>query len=384
MSVQWRSRAAVRDSAGMRSRPQHAVTGRTSRTRRLPKRTDRAVVPEFQVGMTGEPGGPGFPDPPVGGPPQPELSPEEVKAAAKRKQRAILALTLVMLIGIGVIVYPFAGGWFNSKKQAEAVTGYVDAIESVDAQVMLEKAREYNANLPVMPIGDFYTEVAQYPPEYQEYLALPGSTVMGRLTIPKIEVDLPIYHGTSDDVLMKGVGHLYGTHLPVGGPSTHAALSAHSGMLDKRMFDRLPELKVGDHFFINVLGEELAYQVVSTEVYTPEEGVEHIVRVPGEDLVTLITCTPYGINTHRLLVTGSRVDGPAKKLGYEIGPTGMVERPWWIWPLIVLVLIAIGIGAYVLQKVKRQSAARLHDQDVDDKGLFLEGASVGDPPADRM
>lgn len=273
---------------------------------------------------------------------------------ARRKQRMIMALTLVMLIGVGIVVYPFAGGWLNSRKQAEVVTGYVDAVASVDSQAMLDKAREYNRDLPIMPISDFYTEVAQYPPEYVEYLSLPGSNVMGRLTIPKIEVDLPVYHGTSDDVIQRGVGHIYGTSLPVGGVGSHAALSAHSGMLDKRMFDRLGELRVGDHFFVMVMGEQLAYQVISTEVLTPEEGVEQIVRDPNRDLVTLITCTPYGVNTHRLLVTGTRIEGPAENLGYEIRPTGLVEHAWWIWPLIVLILVSVGSGGYVYQKTKKQ------------------------------
>lgn len=272
-----------------------------------------------------------------------------------------MALTMVMLLGVGVIVYPFAGGWFNSKKQAEVVTGYVESVKSVDSVLMLQRAREYNQNLPVMPIGDFYTEVSQYPPEYKEYLSIPGDSVMGRLTIPDIEVDLPIYHGTSDDVLQRGVGHIYGTHLPVGGPGTHAALSAHSGMLDKRMFDRLPELEVGDYFFITVLDEELAYQVISTAEFTPEDGVEQIVRHPGEDLVTLIICTPYGINTHRLLVTGTRVEGPPEKLGYEIGPTGQVQRAWWVWPLIVMVLVSVGSGVYAYQRSQRTGTTEHKD-----------------------
>ncbi len=279
---------------------------------------------------------------------------EEPQVVNKRKQRNILVLTVLMLVGVGLIAYPFVGGWLNSKKQAEAVTGYIDAVANTDAQAMLAKAREYNASLPIMPIGDYYTEIAQHPPEYAEYLSLPSTSVMGRLTIPKIEVDLPVYHGTSDDVLAKGVGHIYGTSLPVGGIGTHSALSAHAGMVDKRMFDRLHELKVGDHFFITVLDEDLAYEVISTEAFTPEDAVKQIVRDPDQDLVTLITCTPYGINSHRLLVTGTRIEGPAEKLGYEIGPSGQVERAWWILPLILLVLGSLGSGAYIYRKSKRQ------------------------------
>lgn len=357
-------RSTVRDSGGVRSTRRPGAESSASTLEGAPW----GHLPKTGPAPGASPdGGPGAT--PAGsagdGVPERVVSPEEKRLIAKRKQRMVLALTMVMLVGVAIIVYPFAGGWFNSKKQAEVVTGYVDAVASVDSLAMLEKAREYNRNLPIMPIGDFYTEVAQYPPEYVEYLSLPGSRVMGRLTIPVIEVDLPIYHGTSDDVLQRGVGHLYGTSLPVGGIGSHAALSAHSGMLDKRMFDRLGELEVGDHFFINVLGEELAYQVISSEVYTPEEGVEKIVREPGEDLVTLITCTPYGINTHRLLVTGTRVEGPSKNLGYEIGPTGMVESPWWIWPLIVLVLVSVGSGVYVYQKAKKQPTG---DEESDQPG----------------
>lgn len=271
----------------------------------------------------------------------------------KRQRLAIVLLTLAMLLGSGLIAYPFVGGWFNSKEQAEAVTGYVQATENINAQDLLARAREYNVQLPIMPIGDYYTEIADYPPEYVEYLAVPKSDVMARLSIPSIEVDLPVYHGTSDEVLGKGVGHIYGTSLPVGGVGSHAALSAHSGMIDKRMFDRLPDVAVGDHFFITVLGEELAYEVISAEVYIPEEGVEKIVREPDADLVTLITCTPYAVNTHRLLVTGTRVAGPAQRLGYEIGPTGHVEQAWWVWPLVALVAMSIGSGIFAFVRLRR-------------------------------
>lgn len=279
----------------------------------------------------------------------------------KKQTTAIILLTLLMLFGTALIAYPFVGGWFNSKEQAEAVTGYVAASKNVDSAALLKRAHRYNEELPVMPIGDYYTEIAQYPPEYVEYLSLPQTDVMARLSIPAIHVDLPVYHGTSDEVLSRGVGHIYGTSLPVGGMGTHAALSAHSGMVSKRMFDRLPELKVGDYFFITVLDEELAYQVISTEAYTPDEGVAKIVRKDDQDLVTLITCTPYGINTHRLLVTGSRVEGPPKRLGYDIGPTGESETAWWLWPLVALVGVSVGSGILAARRLKKRSTQEGED-----------------------
>lgn len=217
--------------------------------------------------------------------------------------------TLLFLAFLTILDYPFLARLYNEQNQGEVVLSYEGQVEQLpdeEQQEMLRASSAYNEKLASGLWGGIgETEEALH----EEYEALldTGGGIMGRIEIPKLHVDLAIYHGTSEEALSQGAGHLEGSSLPVGGESTHASISAHRGLVTKKMFTNLDELEEGDFFILHVLGEDLYYQV--GEIYTilPEEVEELTIR-RGEDLVTLITCTPYGINTHRLCVEGHRIE----------------------------------------------------------------------------
>ena len=230
-----------------------------------------------------------------------------------KKHLSTILLVLVFFIGCSLMLYPIVSDWWNSKVQTRAVTEYGDAVDAVDAQTceeILSQAESYNASLAALdyPLSGYDVLSA----EYNQALNLSSSDVMGYITIEKLGVELPIYHGTSDAALAAGVGHLEGSSLPVGGASTHAVLSAHRGLPTSRLFTDLDKMEVGDTFTVTVLNRTLTYQVDQILIVEPQD-VAALQIVQGEDLCTLLTCTPYGINTHRLLVRGHRVDTPASK-----------------------------------------------------------------------
>lgn len=211
--------------------------------------------------------------------------------------------------GAVVFCYPAVSNYLNQKNQAQVVQNYEQAVAGQDEDFLAEewaKAEEYNENLAGDPVHDPFVPGSGYalPDNYMDVLNLDG--VMGRITIPKIDVDLPIYHGTDAETLEKGVGHIESTSLPIGGEYRHAVLTGHRGLPSAELFTRLDELEQGDRFYIHVLDATLAYQVDQILTVEPQE-LENLVAEPGQDYVTLVTCTPYGINTHRLLVRGTRV-----------------------------------------------------------------------------
>lgn len=229
------------------------------------------------------------------------------------KRKALIAvLILVILLGIACIFYPLAANYLYENQQDIIITEYTEAVEDTDSELLadaLAAAQAYNEKLltsttvltdPFDPDA-FETDDE----EYESLLNLNGDGVMGYIEIPKIDVMLPIYHGTSDAVLEQGIGHLQNSSLPVGGTGTHAVLSGHTGLADKRLFTDLTELEEGDSFYITVLGETLSYQVDLISVVEPYDT--SLLQIEsGQDYVTLLTCTPYGVNDHRLLVRGVR------------------------------------------------------------------------------
>ncbi|QNP55305.1 class C sortase [Tessaracoccus defluvii] len=255
---------------------------------------------------------------------------------------ATAALALVGLVGVLVMLYPSTASWVAQYNQSKII---VDIDRAVDEQPLnrldeaIARAREYNAALTggalVAPGSNVPTGEGTVEGNLDYYAMLDaGNSMMARLRIDSIQVDLPIYHGTTDAVLEKGVGHLQGTSLPVGGESQHSVLTAHRGLPSAKMFDDLGKVKLGETFTIEVFGEVFTYQVIETQTIEPQETQALVPRF-GEDLVTLVTCTPLGINTHRYLVTGERVTPT---------PIADVERagsrpeipgfPWW----------ALGVG----------------------------------------
>lgn len=256
----------------------------------------------------------------------------------------------MFLIALGLILYPVISNYVNQRYASEIFTAYQEVIAQTDNGILMqerEKAIAYNQTLvPRTESGSGYTQEAlqSASENYDSILNLTGDGIMGYIEIPKINVHLPIYHGTGDSSLSKGVGHLLGSSLPVGGKSTHTILSGHSGMASQTMFTDLEQLTIGDVFYLYVLDGTLAYQVV--EVYTVLPSDTSLLGIwEGEDCCTLLTCTPYGVNTHRLLVTASRI--PYEKAEQLSAQTKEEEKPASHWMQYYLRGLEIGITAVV-------------------------------------
>ena len=227
-----------------------------------------------------------------------------------KKKIITVCAAVLFLTALGLTLYPLISNYVNQKYASEIQTAYQVLIQQTDESVLQEaKQRATAYNLAITPgTADAYSEesLSSAAKNYDSQLDIAGNGIMGYVEIPKIQVNLPIYHGTDAEVLDRGVGHLLGSSLPVGGENTHTILSGHSGMASQKMFTDLEQLTQGDVFYLNVLNETLAYQVTEINTVLPYE-TDLLGIVPGEDLCTLVTCTPYGINTHRLLVRGSRI-----------------------------------------------------------------------------
>ncbi|WP_314146202.1 class C sortase [uncultured Leifsonia sp.] len=267
-----------------------------------------------------------------------------------------LLVVLVIVAAPAVLSYPAAAEYFDALRRENAVSGYVETAEGLGGarrNEELEAARTYNENLPNGPLRDPYTidangdpvPIGLGRPVYESTLAVGERGVMGRLIIPAIHVDLPIYHGTDDATLDAGVGHLYGSGLPVGGPGVHSVLTAHSGVVGSRLFTDLLKVSIGQTFQLSVLGERLSYRVETIETVEPDQ-LDSLRQVPDRDLVTLVTCTPIGVNTHRLLVTGSRIptpesadDAESPELAGVAGP----GFPWWPFPTLGAGLLGLAV-----------------------------------------
>ncbi len=252
--------------------------------------------------------------------------------------RTPIVLLIIAMIGFGALTYPSAANWFASLTQRSDVASYVRQIENIPVQELtdtLRDAEEYNSHVPAGVLRDPYSGSSSDQagdPGYQQYLSTLTASengVIGEIRYPRLDISLPIYHGTSDDVLRRGVGHLYGSSLPIGGPSTHSVLTSHSGLLSASLFTDLPKAAVGDVFTVNVMGEDRYYEVRQIETVLPEE-TQSLRISTGQDRVTLVTCTPIGINSHRLLVHGERIDAPVGSDGKELASSGETAGfPWW-------------------------------------------------------
>ena len=260
-----------------------------------------------------------------------------------RKHKTVIFLTLGFLVGICILLYPAFSDYWNSKTQSRAITNYESVLENLtpeDYTAVFEKAHKYNKALykTEYPLADF-GEVSGY----YETLSVTDNDMIGYLKIDRIGVELPIYHGTSEEVLNKGVGHLEGSSLPVGGENTHCVMSAHRGLPSSKLFTDLDRVERGDTFKIIVLDQILTYQVDQIRVVEPTE-VADLEIIDGGDYCTLFTCTPYGINTHRLLVRGVRIETVKEKPiiyvsneAFRIEP--LVVTPAVAAPMLLILLI---------------------------------------------
>ncbi|MEE8677650.1 MAG: class C sortase [Olsenella sp.] len=239
------------------------------------------------------------------------VQPETQAGQKKPSYIPEILLVCALLIGIGIMLYPTISDWWNDMHQTQAIATYQQAVNDNSAeknQEMWDAAVAYNSSLP-RDNGRFTMSDAEKA-EYESLLDVTGTGIMGYVEIPKINVSLPIYHGTDDTILQIAVGHIPGSSLPVGGLGTHCVISGHRGLPSARLFTDIDQLNEGDLFTLNVLGQTLTYQVDQIRIVLPDE-LDDLAIDEGLDLCTLVTCTPYGVNDHRLLVRGHRVDNAA-------------------------------------------------------------------------
>lgn len=275
-----------------------------------------------------------------------------------RRRMHLIIIGLFFLAGLGLALYPMISNGYMGRHQASVVADYDEVSARLSQKKIkeeLEKAREYNVSLlGNVVLTDPFDEngLQEQNKEYEDLLNLGGDGVMASVEIPDIDVYLPIYHGTSSEVLKKGIGHLQNSSLPVGGTGTHVVVSGHTALPSAEMFNRLSDLEIKDVFFIHVLNETLAYEINQIKVVRPED-ISDLLIDKNKDYVTLVTCTPYGINSHRLLVRGIRI--PYEENG-EISESrdAAAEKNAGLWKVSLLIIALAGIllaaGFYIWKK----------------------------------
>ena len=306
---------------------------------------------------------------------EPRQKPQEVPASEPRRTRrgdpvrrtrglvvGRILMALCLVVGLACLLYPLVGTYLNERSFSDAVARYeenVSAIPEAERLAMLDEARAYNESLRGDPVRDPFVENSGYavPSNYNDVLDVDGEGLMGTVSIPAIGIQLPVYHGTSDDVLAHGAGHIPQTSLPVGGAGTHAVITGHTGLPTARLFSDLEQLEIGDVFVIEVLGEKHAYAVDDIRIVEPDEVSS--IRVDTEhDYVTLLTCTPYGVNSHRLLVRGSACDVPAE--GEDAGQAPRI--PFALGIGVLAVGTAFAVGAVIVVRRKRKDTEVRSDE----------------------
>lgn len=282
-----------------------------------------------------------------------------------KKNRSNIILILIFLVGLSVMLYPTVSDYINQKNQSRAVASYSEEVENlsdVDYQAYFNAADDYNRRLAETPDAFYRPDEVS---GYTDTLDVSGTGIMGYITISKIGVELPVYHGTSDGVLQVAAGHLEGSSLPVGGAGTHAVISAHRGLPSAKLFTNLDELEVGDTFTITVLDRVLTYEVDQISIVLPTE-TDLLQPVEGKDYVTLMTCTPYGINTHRLLVRGKRIENAENQKHIRVTADALRIEPIIVAPALavpmLLVMLVVMLAVPHLRKRKNQREENHHEE----------------------
>lgn len=281
----------------------------------------------------------------------------------------VIGIIILFLAGLSLLLYPLVANQWNSYRQSRLISTYESQVsdlengDGIDYEAEWERAKAYNASLlpSILPDSFAIAQASDEPDsEYMASLNLTGDGMMGIVEIPKIAIKLPIYHGTSDEVLQQAAGHLEGSSLPIGGESTHAVISAHRGLPSASLFTDLDQMKIGDHFLIHVLDNTLCYEVDQILVVEPED-TDALAVEEGEDLVTLLTCTPYGVNTQRLLVRGHRVDYVADEVAAEQTPLSGISlhTNYLLWVIVGILITGVFILIlFIREKRFRKKAAR--------------------------
>ena len=263
-----------------------------------------------------------------------------------RKHASTMILILILVVGLSLMLYPSFSNWWNEAHQSRAIAAYSQEVSKLDENrydELWQQAREYNRSL----VGreNAYLLDDSQKAEYERLLDVSGMGIMGYIEIPSLKVSLPIYHGTEESVLQVAVGHLEWTSLPVGGESTHCVLSGHRGLPSAKLFTDLDRLVVGDRFRLGVLDQVLTYEVDQILIVEPHD-TEALLIEEGKDLCTLVTCTPYGINTHRLLVRGHRVETEKDAKNVRVTSDAIQIEPYLVAPVVatpILLVLLLGL-----------------------------------------
>ena len=271
-----------------------------------------------------------------------------------KKRLSTVILILVFLTGLSLLLYPTVSDYWNSFHQSRAIASYdseVAALDNTDYETLWTAAQDYNRRLARQenPLVQSEEDLA----EYEDLLNLDGTGAMGYIEIPELKVSLPIYHGVDEGVLQVAVGHIPGTSLPTGGEGTHCVLSGHRGLPSAKLFTNLDQLCEGDTFLLRVLDETLTYEVDQILIVEPHE-VEPLAIDPGQDYCTLVTCTPYGINTHRLLVRGHRIENQAGANSARVTADAMQIEPAVVAPMVAAPILLLLMLWILLRKPRKK------------------------------
>ena len=281
----------------------------------------------------------------------------------KKGNFTTLFLILILLAGLSLLLYPSLSDYWNSFHQTKAIASYSEEVANLDEmqyEKMWEAAKAYNQALAES--DNFFLLTDEQKEEYEELLNVSGSGIMGYIEIPSIDCSLPVYHGTDEAVLQIAVGHLDWTSLPVGGASTHCVISGHRGLPSAKLFTSLDKLTEGDIFMLRVLDEVLTYEVDQILIVEPQD-ISALRIVEGQDYCTLVTCTPYGINTHRLLVRGHRIENIEAAKTVRITADARQIEPLLVAPVVAIpILLILLIGLLIPRKTKRKHGGDVYEE----------------------
>ena len=270
-----------------------------------------------------------------------------------KKHGTTIILLIVLIVGLSLLLYPTFADWWNSMHQSRAVASYVEQVANIDKdqyEAIWKAAGEYNQSLSKNPNRFLLTE--QQKVQYDKLLDIGGTGIMGYVEVPAVGITLPIYHGTNEAILQVAVGHLEWTSLPVGGEGSHCVVSGHRGLPSAKLFTDIDRLVVGDVFVFRVLDEILTYEVDQILIVEPHQ-TEALLAEPGKDLCTLLTCTPYGVNSHRLLVRGHRIENLEESVTIRVTADATQIEPIVVAPLVAIPMLLVLLIVLMIPKRRK-------------------------------
>lgn len=277
----------------------------------------------------------------------------------KKSKLSTIILIVIFIVGLSLLLYPTISDYWNSFRQSKAISEYVDIVSHLDAEKnsnYMEQAREFNKS--ILKRKNTYILTDEQKEEYLSCLNLSTDGIIGYIEIPSIACSLPIYHGTSDSVLQVGIGHIEWSSLPVGGSSTHSVLSGHRGLPSAKLFTNLDKVRVGDIFMLRILDEVITYEVDNIAIVEPDE-TDLLSIEEGEDYCTLVTCTPYGVNSHRLLVRGHRIENASESKTVRVTADAAQISPMIVAPVVAIPIILLFMILLLLDdKTKRHGGRK--------------------------